>query len=203
MSIASRGGWPPSLPYKVDTSRPSLHTNWTRLDPFPRWLSIASRGEWLRRPAQCSFKVATSARAGTAMFSRGFCSKRASALCSFNRFTFSQPIYRWPRSPARGSRTSSRRSTCPGLRAGPQLACRSPPRGGPVRILRRACLDTDLRRAPLHRSPFWPKFSTLVGAEVVGVRCGRASVRLRDYCEPLFSFEGLAVPPPPPTPSPY
>ena len=29
---------PPSLPYKVDTSRPSLRTNWTRLVPFPhRW----------------------------------------------------------------------------------------------------------------------------------------------------------------------
>jgi len=26
---------PPSLPYKVDTSRPSLRTNWTRLVPFP------------------------------------------------------------------------------------------------------------------------------------------------------------------------
>ena len=26
----------PSLPYKVDTSRPSLRTNWTRLVPFPR-----------------------------------------------------------------------------------------------------------------------------------------------------------------------
>ena len=25
---------PPSLPYKVDTSRPSLRTNWTRLVPF-------------------------------------------------------------------------------------------------------------------------------------------------------------------------
>ena len=45
----------------------------------------------------------------------------------------------------------------------------------------------------MHRSPFWPKFSTLVGAEVVGVRCGRASVRLREYCEPLFSLEGLEV----------
>jgi hypothetical protein len=32
-------GWhpppPPSLPYKVDTSRPSLRTNWTRLVPRP------------------------------------------------------------------------------------------------------------------------------------------------------------------------
>ena len=27
---------PPSLPYKVDTSRPSLRTYWTRLVPFPR-----------------------------------------------------------------------------------------------------------------------------------------------------------------------
>jgi SpoVK/Ycf46/Vps4 family AAA+-type ATPase len=27
---------PPSLPYKVDTSRPSLRTNWTRLVPFPQ-----------------------------------------------------------------------------------------------------------------------------------------------------------------------
>ena len=27
---------PPSLPYKVDTSRPSLHTNWTRLVPLHR-----------------------------------------------------------------------------------------------------------------------------------------------------------------------
>ena len=27
---------PPSLPYKVDTSRPSFRTNWTRLVPFPR-----------------------------------------------------------------------------------------------------------------------------------------------------------------------
>jgi hypothetical protein len=26
---------PPPLPYKVDTSRPSLRTNWTRLVPFP------------------------------------------------------------------------------------------------------------------------------------------------------------------------
>ena len=26
--------FPPPLPYKVDTSRPSLRTNWTRLDPF-------------------------------------------------------------------------------------------------------------------------------------------------------------------------
>ena len=25
---------PPPLPYKVDTSRPSLRTNWTRLVPF-------------------------------------------------------------------------------------------------------------------------------------------------------------------------
>ena len=29
-----RGAAPPSLPYKVDTSRPSLRTNWTRLVPF-------------------------------------------------------------------------------------------------------------------------------------------------------------------------
>ena len=28
------GAPPPSLPYKVDTSRPSLHTNWTRLVPL-------------------------------------------------------------------------------------------------------------------------------------------------------------------------
>ena len=27
---------PPSLPYKVDTSRPSLRSNWTRLVPFPQ-----------------------------------------------------------------------------------------------------------------------------------------------------------------------
>jgi hypothetical protein len=27
---------PPSLPYKVDTSRPSLRTKWTRLVPFPQ-----------------------------------------------------------------------------------------------------------------------------------------------------------------------
>ena len=27
---------PPFLPYKVDTSRPSLRTNWTRLVPFPQ-----------------------------------------------------------------------------------------------------------------------------------------------------------------------
>ena len=31
---------PPSLPYKVNTSRPSLRTNWTSLVPFPR----AARG---------------------------------------------------------------------------------------------------------------------------------------------------------------
>ena len=29
---------PPFLPYKVDTSRPSLRTNWTRLVPFPQAL---------------------------------------------------------------------------------------------------------------------------------------------------------------------
>ena len=36
---AGRGAPPPppaSLPYKVDTSRPSLRTNWTRLVPFPQ-----------------------------------------------------------------------------------------------------------------------------------------------------------------------
>ena len=32
---------PPPLPYKVDTSRPSLRTNWTRLVPFPQ-ATIAS-----------------------------------------------------------------------------------------------------------------------------------------------------------------
>ena len=31
----AREGAPPPLPYKVDTSRPSLRTNWTRLVPFP------------------------------------------------------------------------------------------------------------------------------------------------------------------------
>ena len=34
---------PPSLPYKVDTSRPSLRTNWTRLVPFPHRLWEAPR----------------------------------------------------------------------------------------------------------------------------------------------------------------
>jgi hypothetical protein len=41
------GAPPPSLPYKVDTSRPSLHTNWTRLvpagDPPPAFTSRAPR----------------------------------------------------------------------------------------------------------------------------------------------------------------
>ena len=34
---------PPSLPYKVDTSRPSLRTNWTRLVPFWRQVEAAAR----------------------------------------------------------------------------------------------------------------------------------------------------------------
>ena len=34
---------PPSLPYKVDTSRPPLRTNWTRLVPFPQALASADR----------------------------------------------------------------------------------------------------------------------------------------------------------------
>jgi hypothetical protein len=33
-SAAMQDPPPPSLPYKVDTSRPSLRTNWTRLVPF-------------------------------------------------------------------------------------------------------------------------------------------------------------------------
>jgi hypothetical protein len=31
---------PPSLPYKVDASRPSLRTNWTRLVPFPQAVGV-------------------------------------------------------------------------------------------------------------------------------------------------------------------
>ena len=40
---------PPSLPYKVDTSRPSLRTNWTRLVPFPQ---VDARAPNPLRPAQ-------------------------------------------------------------------------------------------------------------------------------------------------------
>ena len=49
---------PPSLPYKVDTSRPSLRTNWTRLVPFwrrapPPGAPGASRGGRVRPCCVC------------------------------------------------------------------------------------------------------------------------------------------------------
>ena len=47
---------PPSLSYKVDTSRPSLRTNWTRLVPFAQVQrnnaehgGRAGSGKWTRR----------------------------------------------------------------------------------------------------------------------------------------------------------
>ena len=44
-AAAKEGLAPPSLPYKVDTSRPSLRTNWTRLVPFPQVLAELARAE--------------------------------------------------------------------------------------------------------------------------------------------------------------
>jgi hypothetical protein len=44
---------PTSLPYKVDTSRPSLRTNWTRLVPFPQASAARTRqtaGHPVQRP---------------------------------------------------------------------------------------------------------------------------------------------------------
>jgi hypothetical protein len=48
-----RGGAapPPSLPYKVDTSRPSLRTNWTRLVPLARQVSIINMCKMKQRGA--------------------------------------------------------------------------------------------------------------------------------------------------------
>ncbi|KAJ1490353.1 hypothetical protein T484DRAFT_1777675, partial [Baffinella frigidus] len=43
------------------------------------------------------------------------------------------------------------------------------------------------------KSNLWPAFSTLVGVQVEAAVIERTSVRLRDYCEPLFSFEALSI----------
>jgi len=71
---------PPSLPYEVDTSRPSLRTNWTRLvmaGGRPRWrtarVQAASAGT-RRAPPRRSRRAgatAASARAASAPRSRG------------------------------------------------------------------------------------------------------------------------------------
>jgi len=61
------GAPPPSLPYKVDTSRPSLHTNWTRLAGHQEGAAISPVVALVprRRPAAAAAAAADAGGRGT------------------------------------------------------------------------------------------------------------------------------------------
>jgi hypothetical protein len=60
---------PPSLPYKVDTPRPSRRTNWTRLVPFPQvhLYAFAKSAD----PGECKADIARRAVAALGCGRRG------------------------------------------------------------------------------------------------------------------------------------
>jgi hypothetical protein len=105
----------PPLPYKVDTSRPSLRTNWTRLVPFPR----AARG---------------SARALRPQDPRGF-------HRSLEPFDVSSAPPRWPGRGVRLVCTERWRDVRPVCMGGGEMCVRSVRGEGLASVSRGQCFD--------------------------------------------------------------